>query len=238
MSPAGTLANGPPPAARVFPYPDIPGHDREIIEAAIAVAWSRLSERYRLREFNEVQLNELMRMELNDLLDEDPSPVPAYTSERFETVERDSEFADHTGQRLGKKPDLRFRYVGRKRPGVLRREQHALFVECKIVDSTDGTHHMKFYTETGLIKFVRGDYAWAMPSAMMIGYVRDGSSSVPVELTGHLRDCKSRRACRVRALPTKCTIGQAYESRHRRRFKVENISPGDIVIVHVWLPMR
>lgn len=238
MSPPGILANGPPPAGRVFPYPDIPGHDREVIENAITVAWSRLRERHNLRELGEVQLNDLMRMELNDLLDEDPSPVPAYTSERFETVERDSEFADHTGQLLGKKPDLRFRHAGRKHPGVLRREQHALFVECKIVDSTDGVHDMKFYAGKGLIKFVRGDYAWAMPSAMMIGYVRDGSSSVPVELTEHLRDCKSRRAYRVRELPTKCTVGQAYESRHRRRFKVENFSPGDIAIIHVWLPMR
>lgn len=237
MNGAGALANGPPPASCVFPYPDIPEHDKEVIEKAIEIAWSRLLARYDLRAFDEVQLNELIRMELNDLLDEDPSPVPAYTSERFETVERDSEYPDYTGQLLKKKPDLRFRYVGRKRPGVLRREQHALFVECKIVDSTDRKHDMEFYTQHGLARFIRGDYAWAMPSAMMIGYVRDGSSCVPVELTNHLRDCKSRRAYRLRALPIRCARGQAYESRHRRRFRVAKLSPGDIVITHIWLPL-
>ena len=52
-----------------------------------------------------------------------------------------------------------------------------LFVECKPVypDHSAGVH----YCTKSIIRFVRGEYAWAMTSALMIGYVRDGYSISP-----------------------------------------------------------
>ena len=37
------------------------------------------------------------------------------------------------------------------------------------------------YCDDGLVRFVRGDYAWAMQEAMMLAYTRDGRT-----IAGHL----------------------------------------------------
>src|ERR1035441_3170555 len=72
-------------------------------------------------------------------------------------------------------PDLLVDFIGL--PPRAMNSQHGLFIECKPVDAdhTVGAH----YCDKGIIRFVRGDYAWAMQSAMMIGYARAGYTIIP-----------------------------------------------------------
>lgn len=81
---------------------------------------------------------------------------------------------------LSKTPDLCFRLRHDEAPPrQVIPEFDALFIECKPVDAKHPVAGR--YCDDGLIRFVRGDYAWAMQEGMMLGYVRDGRT-----IAGHL----------------------------------------------------
>jgi hypothetical protein len=96
--------------------------------------------------------------------------VDGFDRELFTTVTRETKLRTFDGRSLDKMPDLLVGLVGRDsfRP----RSQDWLFIECKPVDVDHavGTH----YCDKGLIRFVKGEYAWAMQEAMMVGYAREG----------------------------------------------------------------
>ena len=50
-------------------------------------------------------------------------------------------------------------------------DQDGLFVECKPVDRKRPI--LSCYCQKGLMRFVDGDYAWAMQDAMMVGYTKE-----------------------------------------------------------------
>ncbi len=106
--------------------------------------------------------------------------IVGFNSTFYERVVRHAQVTNYNGQRLAKTPDLSFklRYPGAEpRPVVSAHD--ALFVECKPVDANHPAGSA--YCDDGLIRFVNGDYAWAMQDAMMLAYVRDGRT-----ITGHL----------------------------------------------------
>jgi hypothetical protein len=118
--------------------------------------------------------------------------------------------------------------------------QHGLFIECKPVDRDHPAGSA--YCDAGLIRFVRGDYAWAMQNAMMIGYAREGYSlnpklsealasnrKVPIPLCSGLEGCPRTSASAF--------AEQVVISKHQRTFTyVEtNLPAGIIVIRHLWL---
>jgi hypothetical protein len=74
------------------------------------------------------------------------------------------------GRHLDKQPDLTFRPMS----GHIQTTNTvptAIFIECKPIDSP---HPLpSTYCRAGLIRFVNGDYAWAVDRAMMVGYVRN-----------------------------------------------------------------
>ena len=65
--------------------------------------------------------------------------------------------------------------------------QNGLFVECKPVDAAHPPGGD--YCDAGLIRFVNGDYAWAMQESLMVGYVRDGRT-----IKSHLHPAIATRA--------------------------------------------
>ena len=228
------------------PYLDFAPDDKEAIEEALRIAWERLPreashEGKSLWLLSEVEITELLQRLLNALLDETPSPVRKFSSGRFETVVRGGELRDYAGMSLEKRPDLVFRYCGRKHPGIHRRQYHGLFVECKIIDET---HPERLYGQDGIVRFVRGEYAWAMPSAMMIAYVRNGAT-VPRCLAPHLAKAKYQDEYRVKTLPKVRPHGKdagtppVYISLHERpEVKVAGVGSGDIAIAHLWLQVE
>jgi hypothetical protein len=99
--------------------------------------------------------------------------VPGFNRRAYESVSRQAQVANHDGTRLAKAPDLCFRlriddneaYTGLS-------EYDALFIECKPVDEAHPAGSK--YCDDGLVRFVVGDYAWAMQDAMMLAYARHG----------------------------------------------------------------
>ena len=96
--------------------------------------------------------------------------VPGFDERLFRKVWRAPEFSNFDGHHPAKKPDLVFDLV---RDEMLVLSTHdALFVECKLVGKTHsvGTG----YCNTGMFRFIEGDYGWAMQEGMMVAYARHG----------------------------------------------------------------
>ena len=121
-------------------------------------------------------------------------------------------------------------------------EFDGLFIEAKPMDATHPAGSK--YCDDGLIRFVRGDYAWAMQEAMMLAYTRDGRT-----ISEHLIPAMDQ-ADRMTSLATidlpqaspvagasACPEAEAVHiSHHRRSFKWPNNkgSATDITVYHLW----
>jgi hypothetical protein len=105
--------------------------------------------------------------------------VPGFDSRRFKNVLRAPEITNFDGKHPAKKPDLVLFLLKRDSLSVLR-SHDGIFAECKPVDDDHaiGMH----YCDSGINRFVNGDYAWAMQEGMMIAYVR-GGRTINTELT-------------------------------------------------------
>ena len=65
-----------------------------------------------------------------------------------------------------KDPDLWFRLRSDEEPTTVLSTHDGLFVECKPVDNS---HPVRSdYCDKGLLRFIVGDYAWAMQDALMV----------------------------------------------------------------------
>ncbi|MCK6502313.1 hypothetical protein L6R53_02760 [Myxococcota bacterium] len=143
--------------------------------------------------------------------------TPAFNASVFQVVSRDGCTSTFDGSSLMKRPDMIFRLAGALD------EYEGWFAECKIVD---GDHPPGLYVRNGVHRFEAGDYAWAMPSALMIAYAGAGYSldGVPA-LHG------SSQPSTLLADP------QAHETAHERTWTYPGTSqgPGRIRLVHLWL---
>lgn len=121
--------------------------------------------------------------QLKDILANDLLPngtVPGFNKTYFSYAVRDAELTSFDGSHPDKKPDI---VLGLQRPdgAWVIADQDALFVECKPVD--DSHRLTTEYGGNGIRRFVQGEYAWAMRSAMMVAYVRCGFT-----IAKHLRE--------------------------------------------------
>jgi hypothetical protein len=96
--------------------------------------------------------------------------VPGFDERIFQKVRRGAEVTNFDGKHPSKKPDLVFD-LARDAPLVLS-SLDALFVECKPVDKSHPI--IKHYGTMGALRFINGDYSWAIQEAMMLAYVRNG----------------------------------------------------------------
>ena len=148
---------------------------------------------------------------------------------------REAKFRNFNGKSLDKMPDLHVAIIGRDN---VRPSQDGIFIECKPVDRTHtaGVH----YCDKGIIRFVRGDYAWAMTTAMMIAYAADGYDIDP-----KLVDALNKsRSIETESMPVVCGVSQTilfcdqtHVSHHKRDFQYvetgEQAPP--IELRHLWL---
>jgi hypothetical protein len=114
--------------------------------------------------------------------------IRGFNRHTYESVGRQAEVANFDGTKLGLAPDLFFKLRNDEyeRRMVLS-EYDALFVECKPVDSTHSASGD--YCDLGLVKFVIGDYGWAMQEGMMLAYARNGRT-----IAGHLIPAMSEQS--------------------------------------------
>lgn len=168
--------------------------------------------------------------------------IPGFNRRNYETVIRQSQVTNFDGTKLTKTPDLCFKLrIADEATYRGISEYDALFVECKPVDTAHAVGSR--YCDDGLVRFVRGDYAWAMQEGMMVAYARNQRT-----ITGHLIPAMNE-AKRLTSLaieqPPKVLAAHKGENEsadrihvsvHRRDF----IWPGDkgqatnITLYHLW----
>jgi hypothetical protein len=223
-----------------LPHPPIPLAVLLIIESALCAAWELLRTNPRpgfdLRTAKEDEITlELQEAVFDRIFDK--GIVHGFDRQLFSAVVRGQRLRNYNRSILDKMPDLTIMLVNH--PAGIINTQDGIFVECKPVDSTHSTG--AHYCDKGLIRFVVGDYAWAMSSALMVGYTVKPYTISP-KLTDALR-------ARAKTLPTSsgpdpCKASSAgphnevvHTSKHPRDFTyLETDEPaGPITIRHLWL---
>ena len=231
------------------PYPPWPAETVVIVEMAIRAAAERVrrsKQRRRRQAAKENDLTHWLRQELGYLWR--TGDVPGYSYEMFERPRRGEEVENYNGKAISKKPDMAFYRLGNP-AAVVDPFHDGWFCECKILDPA---HSLRDYLREGIMRFVKGDYAWAMPAAQMIGYVRQpfgGDYSPNTQLASYMgyryrrgdkRTCAAVARLRTNKA-TPCALAgnpPVFVTRHGRGFKLSNgAKPGDIELRHLWLQM-
>lgn len=220
------------PSRVTLPHPPIRLSVLLVIEHALCAAWDllRMSPR---AGFNLLTANEDgITLEFYEALFDrvfDKGIVQGFDRQLFSAVMREPKVRNYNYKHPDKMPDLFICLVGR--PIGIRNSQDGLFIECKPVDR----HHAvrEHYCKKGLSRFIRGEYAWAMTNAMMVGYARKGytisSKLVGISSTILPRPCRQSKSG---------TNNEAvYYTQHARRFKYRETgkTAPPITIRHLWL---
>ena len=230
-----------PNAGIRLPHPPLSLRVHLIIEAAICAAWELMMNRARTGFDLQTANEDAVTLELHERLYNevfDKGVVDGFDKEIFASITREPKIRNFNRRHPDKMPDLFVEFIGRPAGGL--NSQNGLFIECKPV----GRKHLtgSVYCDLGLVRFVHGDYAWAMQSAMMVGYVRDGYSLLS-KLSKALAS-KRKEPISTCFGPASCPRSkttmfgeQVAISKHQRKFNyVENNLPaGAIVIRHLWL---
>ena len=177
---------------------------------------------------SEAEVTALLVARLNSMIHQD-----VFWGQLVLCVVRGAETSSFDGSHIEKRPDLSIFLSSPIR-------NFPLIAEAKILDLSKTE---KMYCSTGLTRFLTGEYAWARREAVMVGYVRDGSS-ISGRLVPFLKTDMSKVSSRyaVEVLPTFVGDGSVdlARSRHGRKFTYPNQAPpehlpGSISIWHLWL---
>lgn len=226
--------------ATELPHPPISSWVSLVVEKAIRKAWQLIRQRPRagfdLARATEDPLTHELYEVLYDVVFKH-ALVKGFNRRLLRAVVREPKVRSYNRGSLDKMPDLVIALIGREHAAIP--SQDGLFVECKPVDADHavGVH----YCDKGLIRFVNGDYAWAMQEAMMVGYAREGYTIRP-KLSKALEERMT--TIPTRRLPTPCSESKAtrfsepvHITEHGRAF--EYIETGrqapSITIRHLWL---
>ncbi|WP_020469796.1 hypothetical protein [Zavarzinella formosa] len=226
-------------ASVVLPNPPYPKATLRVIVEAITEAWRLLRDDPQNGFILDGATEDEITLELrNRLMDDvlDSTDFPAFTSENF-WINRESKFESFDRKHLDKMPDLHVAVRRNCSPGL--RSADGLFVECKPVGRP--TPAGEDYCDKGIIRFVSGEYAWAMPHALMVGYAASGYTIVTklktalgkrkleLKLDGSLKKCCGSVA--------KGYAQDLHETTHNRGFtypQTKTTAPA-IVLQHLWL---
>lgn len=221
-----------------LPHPPIPLAILLIVEEALVKAWEILRQNPRtgfdlLTAHEDTVTHDLYEVLCDIVLNQ--GLVEGFDRQLF-TIDREPKVRNYDRTHPDKMPDLLVRLIGRD---VAMLTQDGLFIECKPVDRDHSVG--KHYCDKGLIRFVKGDYAWAMQDAMMVGYAREGYTISP-----KLQDALRKRGDKIPTLsfPAPCphsveaSFGEpVHVTKHGRTFRyVETgIQAPAIIIRHLWL---
>jgi hypothetical protein len=219
-----------------LPHPPISPAVFLIVEEAVCAAWERLRTIPRvgfdlLHEHEDVVTHALYEVVWDEVFDK--NRVDGFDRQLFTMCVREAKLRNYDGTKRDKMADLLLCMVDRYTT------QDRLFVECKPVDTKHSL--VTEYCDEGIFRFVCGDYAWAMTSALMIGYVRDGYTITP-KLTEALQ--KRQKQMPTITLPCPCQLSKpgknnevVHISQHSRTFSyVETGQQAPpITLRHLWL---
>ncbi len=158
-----------------FPHPQIPQRVVLLICNVIKKAWQLLEEMpppgFALQSADEDTITQMLVEIIENRLRKN-GEIDGFNRAMFGRVVRDPKITNFDKKHPDKMPDIFFD-LKRDQPSILS-DQDGLFVECKPI----GLKHpiLSCYCNKGLVRFVNGDYAWAMQDALMVGYVKGSYS--------------------------------------------------------------
>jgi hypothetical protein len=229
---------------------DLSEMEKSAIEDALRLACTRLpacAQKYNidLRTARENHITVLLREEL-DRIRRDPSvPVLGFSQGEFQHMpvsENLSDCSGHPADQHQKQPDLVFRPVYTPSAFPQASMYYGVFVECKLIDDPKNKHDINHYCKAGLMRFLDGRYAWAMPSGLMVAYVRN-QKKISTYLSSHLKTYRTQY--RVQKLPKQSirtgrppATPPIYISTHERYCEPNGKPLSPINIGHLWLSIR
>jgi hypothetical protein len=174
---------------------------------------------------SEAEINAIVETRLNRLIDED-----SRWNQLVDCVVRGKETLSFDGSHLETRPDLSIFLTNRSRA-------FPLVVECKLIEVAVGKNE-GLYCTSGLSRFVTGKYGWGGQEAMMLGYVRDGST-IDGLLIPYLTGPLAGTTFATQQIPQACGIAEhdIAASLHGRNFTYIHAhgAPGSIAVWHIWV---
>lgn len=219
-----------------LPHPQIPERTILLIAKVIKKAWQLLEEGLVSGFYMQTADEDTITLLLVEIIENrlrKSGEIAGFNYAVFGNVSREPKITNVDKKHPDKMPDIVFN-LRREHLPILS-DQDGLFVECKPV----GIKHpiLSCYCNKGLVRFINGDYAWAMQDAFMVGYVKGGYSFK--KLASVLDDVKNDAILKL--------IGHSasneyaiYRSSHRRDFYWPE-SRGQacpITISHLWLSIQ
>lgn len=187
----------------------------------------------------EVAISEALLRVLCEVHAAEPCLLPTFSDE-FETPVSDGSLRNFDGSKLITRVDFCFRLKVNPYPGRSKL-YNGIFVEAKLI--TSGSFSL--YASTGLIKFLNGDYAWAMSQGMMVAYVLPTDQVLQDALDAYFKRFGNARKYGVKAPPQQWPIDlhlpRPCTTIHERDWRYpapHGNAPGDIEIIHLWLPLN
>lgn len=205
-----------------YPLADWPAYLKQAVLTAIEAAWSMaLVASSTFNDENDATF--ALRTGLLKVRAE--RAVPLF-SDSFAPPTREACEPTYDGRTPDKRPDLQFRRLDAMD------DNDGWYVECKIVDAK---HYPSQYVKKGIQRFIAGEYAWAMPSTLMLAYAADGKT-----IHGNLAPKLVQLLGHPAPTPLPSGLSSSYDAaatRHQRPFPYLGTggNPGDIEIIHVWL---
>lgn len=157
-----------------LPHPPVQERTLLLLRNVIQTAWELLKENapvnFLLDSEEEDTITQLLVEIIENRLRKN-GEVAGFDRRSFGYVSREPKITNYNKEHPDKMPDIFFPL---NREGLVLSDQDGLFVECKPVDAKHPV--LSCYCQKGLVRFVNGDYAWAMQNALMVGYVAEGYS--------------------------------------------------------------
>jgi hypothetical protein len=216
-----------------LPHPPISPRTILLICKVIRKAWNLLSTTPPAGFVLHTATEDEITVELVDIIENRlrmNGEVDGFDHARFGKVEREPKISNFNKKHLDKMPDIFFDLKRETLP--VYSNQDGLFVECKPVD---GKHPVSScYCQKGLIRFVNGNYAWAMQDALMVGYV-SGNYSFEKLASVLSKD----ESANLKTKNHSVMQPSIYRSNHEREFGwlEERGQACQISILHLWLSL-
>jgi hypothetical protein len=219
-----------------LPHPPIPERTILLLTKVIMRAWQLLEETpptgFNMQLADEDTVTQILVEIIENRLRKS-GEINGFNNELFGRVSRDQKITNFDKKHPDKMPDFFFEL--RRGTLPILSDQDGLFVECKPIDPKHTISSC--YCNKGLVRFVNGDYAWAMQDALMVGYAKEGYSFA--QLAFILDDVKNKAI--LKPIEHSAIDEHAiYRSSHRRDFLWPEYrgSACPISISHLWLLIR
>ncbi|MGA2402359.1 MAG: hypothetical protein ABSG91_11755 [Syntrophobacteraceae bacterium] len=220
-----------------LPHPQIPQRTILLICKVIKKAWQLLEEKppsgFHMQSADEDRITQILVEIIENVLRKN-GDVEGFNCALFGKVIREQKITNFDKTHPDKMPDILFDLKRVEHVPIIS-DQDGLFVECKPVDVQHPI--LSHYCNKGLVRFVNGDYAWAMQDALMVGYVK---GPYPLTKLASILDDDKNKATLKPIEHSAVEEYEIYRSSHKRDFYwLENRGQAcPITVSHLWLSIH